>query len=151
MIFFATIISYLEPTTALFRIALLACQKSPPTFAVPNGKWPTGNLKTQVFRKGKDYGTLRTSQRVIPAELAAKREEKEIFQVACRIGNAHRTFAPRFNRKRLIRKRRNEELKNFRFKFGKSKSFLTFALPITNRACKRQEKSLRNSSHGYTD
>jgi hypothetical protein len=78
----------------------------------------------------------------VPAELAAKREEKEIFQVACIIRNAYRTFAPRFNRKRLIRKRRNEELKNFRFGFGKSENLLTFALPITNRACKRQEKEL---------
>ena len=57
--FFATIISYLEPTTALFRITPLARQKSPPTFAVPNGKRPTGNLKTQVFRENKAYGTPR--------------------------------------------------------------------------------------------
>ena len=40
-------------------------------------------------------------QRVVLIELAVKREEKEIFQVACRIGNDYRTFAPRFNWRRI--------------------------------------------------
>jgi hypothetical protein len=32
-----------------------------------------------------------------------------------------------------------KNLKIFRFTFGKSENLLTFALPITNRACKQQE------------
>jgi hypothetical protein len=36
-------------------------------------------------------------------------------------------------------------------KLVNTKSLLTFALPITNRACKRQERSWYNGSHGYSN
>jgi hypothetical protein len=43
-----------------------------------------------------------------------------------------------------LEKVETKNLKIFRSEFGKSEKLLTFALPITNRACKRQENESLN-------
>ena len=105
MSFFSAILSYLQPSLTLFRIKLLAHPKSPPTFAVPNGNRPTGNSdKTQIFQIKAKPTELLGWPACLTRRAPQQDLEKEISQISCKTRKAHRTFAARFNRRRLTLK-----------------------------------------------
>ena len=68
--------------------------------------------------------------------------EKDFFQPLAKSEKPTVPLHPASTGGDQLEKRETKNLKIFRLEFGKSESLLTFALPITNRACKRQENEL---------
>ncbi|MBF9239681.1 hypothetical protein I2I05_19970 [Hymenobacter sp. BT683] len=82
-------------------MSTLAAPKTPLTFAVPKRQTDNGAPRNEsLLRNFESVGTPAGCTIVYHLQRLKKASKEFIFRTACKAEKSHRTFAPRFDRKR---------------------------------------------------